>query len=407
MYRISALSLLTVLLTWPVSNGLAQSPAGASTASAPDAVHSAASGPLTPGVPEPRAPAASPGTCEREIAGARIGAPSDIVIQLDPDTLWRPRGTEVRFTISGSSGSPPHVRRVLACFRWSMAYAVPKVGDLGYTPSPLVRSVPNTDGLIEYGALVPSLPGADRFGMGPTHQGAVEYMAVYTVPVADMQILVELDNGWVAVVLPVGITNVPTALAVLLVCLVLALTALWRWAPTTMFGGVARGPLDAISRHTLAVICAPDGMASLSQFQIMLWAFVVGGAATYVMVLSGNLISISTGTLTLLGIAGGTSILARVPPPKRDGQPKTTPASGPPRWRQLLLSNDDADATGVDVTRVQMLIFTLVTAAFVAVKVAVSYGIPEIPDNFLLLMGISNGVYIAGRQIPDRGKGNT
>jgi hypothetical protein len=43
----------------------------------------------------------------------------------------------------------------------------------------------------------------------------------------------------------------------------------------------------------------------------------------------------------------------------------------------------------------------------VTIKVAVSYSIPEIPENFLVLMGISNGVYLAGRQIPSTPKGRT
>jgi hypothetical protein len=53
----------------------------------------------------------------------------------------------------------------------------------------------------------------------------------------------------------------------------------------------------------------------------------------------------------------------------------------------------------IDVTRVQMLIFTLISAGFVMIKVLTSYEIPEIPAGYLLLMGISNGVYIAGRHL--------
>jgi hypothetical protein len=33
------------------------------------------------------------------------------------------------------------------------------------------------------------------------------------------------------------------------------------------------------------------------------------------------------------------------------------------------------------------------------IKVLTSYEIPEIPAGYLLLMGISNGVYIAGRHL--------
>jgi hypothetical protein len=53
------------------------------------------------------------------------------------------------------------------------------------------------------------------------------------------------------------------------------------------------------------------------------------------------------------------------------------------------------------VTRVQMLFFTLITAIFVAVKILVSSEIPDIPQGFLLLMGISNGVYLTAKFIPD------
>ena len=47
-----------------------------------------------------------------------------------------------------------------------------------------------------------------------------------------------------------------------------------------------------------------------------------------------------------------------------------------------------------------MLFFTLISAGFVALKLFDSYVIPDIAEGFMLLMGISNGVYI-----PDRGSG--
>ena len=397
------------------SCALAQSTSGADTASTP-------SPELPPPVPAAApqqgapqlAPNASPGSCAKEIPNARLGAPSAYVVQLDPDTLWRPRGAEVRFTIGGTSGTPPQVKRVWVCFRWEFshpaAFAVPD-----YMRSTLVRSVPNTTGLIEYGAELPGLPNASLWGTGSNGAGAVEYTAVYTVPVADMQVLVELaDGSWFAVVLPVGITTVPVALLVLGVFLVVGGVILWRWAPKRLLGNVSRWQWNSLSRHVLAVISTSNGIASLSQFQIMLWTLVVGGAAIYVMALSGNLIAISSGTLTLLGIAGGTSVLARVQPrgtstndAAGDGAVVAPPPGPPPipHWSQMLIG--DAANPEIDVTRVQMLIFTLITAAFVAIKVAVSYSIPEIPDNFLVLMGISNGVYLAGRHISSTPKGTT
>ena len=51
----------------------------------------------------------------------------------------------------------------------------------------------------------------------------------------------------------------------------------------------------------------------------------------------------------------------------------------------------------MDISRVQMLLFTVVTAVFVLVYVATSYELPEIPDGFLILMGLSNGLYFGSK----------
>lgn len=63
-----------------------------------------------------------------------------------------------------------------------------------------------------------------------------------------------------------------------------------------------------------------------------------------------------------------------------------------PRWSDLVTQTTRAPE--VDVSRVQMLIFTVISALFVALKIADSGTIPEIPDSYVILMGISNGVYI-------------
>jgi hypothetical protein len=61
----------------------------------------------------------------------------------------------------------------------------------------------------------------------------------------------------------------------------------------------------------------------------------------------------------------------------------------------------DAGGSGaVDVSRVQMLFFTVVSALFVLLKVFGNYAIPELPSGYLVLMGISNGVYLANKFVP-------
>jgi hypothetical protein len=64
----------------------------------------------------------------------------------------------------------------------------------------------------------------------------------------------------------------------------------------------------------------------------------------------------------------------------------------------------DRSRPEIDVTRLQMLAFTFITAAFVLIKVITDYEIPSIPTNFLVLMGISNGVYVGGRSLPSQPK---
>ena len=63
----------------------------------------------------------------------------------------------------------------------------------------------------------------------------------------------------------------------------------------------------------------------------------------------------------------------------------------------LLRTQEGVVAHEIDITRFQMLLFTLVTAVFVFITVATTYGIPEIPLGFVTLMGISNGVYLGSK----------
>jgi len=70
-----------------------------------------------------------------------------------------------------------------------------------------------------------------------------------------------------------------------------------------------------------------------------------------------------------------------------------------PLWADLVIKPDGANE--IDVTRVQMLFFTVVTAVFVAIKIVYSYTIPDIPQGVLVLMGISNGIYLTAKFVPD------
>jgi hypothetical protein len=71
-----------------------------------------------------------------------------------------------------------------------------------------------------------------------------------------------------------------------------------------------------------------------------------------------------------------------------------TETTGPrvPKWSDIVTDTDRP--AEIDVTRAQMLFFTIISAFFVAQSIAFSGAIPEIPTSYVTLMGISNGVYL-------------
>ena len=107
-------------------------------------------------------------------------------------------------------------------------------------------------------------------------------------PTADPELIAPLE---------IGVTEEHVAFFAALVMLVIP------WGLLYLFGRFRGVP----GRHDpiLPLISTQAGMASLSQLQILMWTFVIGGSAVYVMILSGNLIPITKGMLVLLGISGG------------------------------------------------------------------------------------------------------
>ncbi|HLY05936.1 MAG TPA: fibronectin type III domain-containing protein [Rhizomicrobium sp.] len=65
-----------------------------------------------------------------------------------------------------------------------------------------------------------------------------------------------------------------------------------------------------------------------------------------------------------------------------------------PRWSDLVVWDGVGE---IEITRVQMLVFTAIAAAFVAIKIIDQSVIPELPNSIVLLMGLTNGVYVGGK----------
>jgi hypothetical protein len=73
----------------------------------------------------------------------------------------------------------------------------------------------------------------------------------------------------------------------------------------------------------------------------------------------------------------------------------TTPRT--PQWSDLVMSG--GQNVEIDLSRVQMLLFTSIAAAFTAMTLIDTGVIPDIPLGVLTLVGLSNGVYIASKMV--------
>ena len=240
-------------------------------------------------------------------------------------------------------------------------------------------------------AQVPELPDAPANGLRSWisgGDGVGEFFGV--VPVADVWISARAngnasDDALVDVVESVGITSTWFALTAALGAILLLAWFLRWFKPNGLKG----------ANLFLQMIQTRGGRASLSHFQIILWMFVIGAATAYVMALSGNLVPLTEGTLALLGISGVAALASQLKAGNTGGQLEAEAAkeeATAPSWRDLISSDGE-----MDVTRLQMLFFTVLIALFVAIHVIDGFQIPEIPTSFLQLMGLSNGVYIASK----------
>jgi hypothetical protein len=344
-------------------------------------------------------PAAVQPACDQP-SPARVTGASPVSVAIDRSTAWQPRGGEVLIAVSGPSTAFAGLS-VLACFGWSDAPAQ------GYFSAENLRKVQWQEGFVSarpsqatsvmsLGIIVPPLPSApsnfwERWGE------PIRSAGLGLVPVADLRLIGYGKDGVLFdEVRPVGITSIPVALIITLLGAALAIIVLYALSAGLAGLGIRQRGLRASLRAALSgrwiltLIKSSDGRASLSAFQILLWSFVVAASAVYVMVLSGTLINVTTGTLTLLGIAGAAGVMAAAV-----DQPTGAPPVPAPAWRDLVI---ERGGTTPDVSRIQMLLFTVVSAAFVLLQVSNYYVIPDIPAGYLVLMGISNGVYV-GRKL--------
>jgi hypothetical protein len=306
---------------------------------------------------------------------------------------WQPPGGEISFTVR-SFVQIPADSLVVVCFRWKRSA---DRQDHFITARPTHLDLTDAGRVLRVTVVVP-----EKLGKAPPRfSGDGEYAGLYLVPLAEVRILVlaKGSDGNAAVAADVshviGVAN-PFWALLLAALTILAMFGLLSLISHRRLKRLGLGDLDPIIR----IIATPDGYASLSQLQMVLWTFVVAASAVYVMVLSGELIEVTSGTLVLLGISGAVTVGTQLHDSRQSsaalaaGMPR--PPQRKPMWSDLVV-NEVNGQREIDVTRVQMLYFTLITALFVVMRVLTTYVIPEIPQGFQVLMGISNAVYLGSK----------
>jgi hypothetical protein len=330
-------------------------------------------------------------------------ANSGFVVRSATDNLqrkqWQPRGGNIPFVIHLPNGFDNDAT-VVVCMWWQ---TVPPRGHV-YPATARIDSISSTTRDPTIVITVPDLePAPPRWqwletmlGTQPDQVVLGTYTGLWLVPVSNVRIMVLDKTGAIKgdIVTAIGVTTQWWAILLALGSVALAFYLLNKHC-------VGQTPQLKSVNPILRVITTPKGYASLSQFQIMLWTFVVGASVIYVMALSGDLIRVTAGTLVLLGISGAATLGAQLQSKNEDRAANATatptvPAAPSPlhttSWCDLVV-----DEKQIDVTRLQMLYFTIVMAVFVLMTVTTRYEIPDIPESFLILMGISNGVYITAK----------
>lgn len=373
-----------------------------------------------------------------------------ITIMVNGATTWQPRGGEVLVEVSSTDAALGSLHYI-ACFTWddidAASYAdgaALKKADRGADANDqgskakdhdavaetdwitsFVKIRPSTQsGLVNLGVTVPPLRSS-LSSLGSRWRGEFPSTGMGLVPVSYLRIIgYDKDDNVLADELrPIGITSIKLGFIIAVATVALALFVIHSLVGTKR---VKTGGSMVSLDWLLNMSRMPDGRASLSGFQVLIWTLVIAGGSVYVMALSGDLVDLPSGALTVLGIAGAAKLLAanadnraaadaarkalqpaggganppQPPPPPPDPAldqppqpqaPAAVPQTREPCWQDLIL---DPDTQTPNVSRMQMLLFTVVSAAFVLTQVLNYYVIPDIPTGYQILMGISNGIYV-------------
>lgn len=126
---------------------------------------------------------------------------------------------------------------------------------------------------------------------------------------------------------------------------------------------------------------------SLARTQFSIWLLLISCAYVFLWISTGELPVLTSSSLILLGISGGTSIVAKV---IENSQAQHVASD---RKTEGFIVDILSDEKGISIHRLQMVVFTIITGMIFFHGVVVIFEMPDFDDNLLMLMGISNGTY--------------
>lgn len=171
--------------------------------------------------------------------------------------------------------------------------------------------------------------------------------------------------------------------------------------------GQRKKDLQGKPRWFAGLFIGPDGDPSLSLLQMFIWTTITIWGFLYVFIVAGDLLSLTPEMMSLLGIAGVGTVLARwiaVAGGGSTSQPAGTApvapavpagAAGSPAgndfWRMLSTGGH------FDLLKLQLFAFTVVIALYVVWRIADAGAFPTLDTSTLLLLGVSQGVYVSSK----------
>jgi hypothetical protein len=157
-------------------------------------------------------------------------------------------------------------------------------------------------------------------------------------------------------------------------------------------------PLTKGDLSPLQLVRGHDGTASLSNLQILWWTLAVFSLMIYSWVATGDLAGLNHTVMWLLGIGGTGSLAAKAVAINNEKNNAAVAA--------MREENSDVQPSGwdlisvngrLDLTKLQMLLFTIVAGIYVVTNVWEQVVFPVLPPELLTLMGLSNGLYVLGK----------